>query len=243
MKKRLALIVFPWLLALILPAMAATPLEGEPPLPEEISYVMLKGVVTSYGGAPAAGWMRTYAVIGEGAEVHTIVLPSGIPEEPPSPEENFTYSFLYVRLDNASIVELNYTGLDDLYISGVWSVYNVTFNYYGYENFTLNIETVVSEAPGEMLVTNEWSLFTISIQEVSVIAGRVRLVVQRDFEIPQCDVVVDGEVNLWDLMATAQAYGTTPGLPLYDFELDFNFDFVIDIYDLLQLSIELGKEY
>lgn len=242
MRKRLALIVFPWFLMLILPAMAVAPV-GDEFLPDEISYVMLMGEVTAYGGLPATGWMKTYAIIGEGAEVNAVILPSGIPEEPPSPEENFTYSFLCARLDNASIVELNYTGLDDLYISGVWSVFNVSFTYYAYENLTLKIETIVSEAPGEMLVTNNWSTFTISIQDVPVISGIVTHVIQRAFEIPHCDIDCNSKVDLFDLMKTAKAYGTTPGLPLYSFDLDLNFDFVIDIYDLLQISIELGKEY
>jgi len=243
MKKILALTVFPLVLAMVLPAMAITPVNEEPPLPEEISYVILYGEVTAYGELPAMGWMRTYAVIGEDAEVDTIILPSGIPEELQSPKENFTYSFIYARLDNASIVELNYTGLDDLYISGAWSVYNVSFTYYTYENFTVDVETIVSGAPGEMLVTNNWSIFTISIQGVPVISGSVHHVIQRAFELPHCDIDCNCKVDLFDLMKIAKAYGTTPGLPMYSFDLDLNLDFVIDIYDLLQISIELGKEY
>jgi hypothetical protein len=243
MKKKLALFAIPLILTMFLPVMAFTPPnEGIPP--EGASWIMLKGEVTSYGGVPAMGWFRTYALIGEWAQVYAIVLP-GLSFEPPTAPEigNFTYSFIYVRLENSSIIALNYTGSDDLYVSGLWSVYNMTFAYQTYENFTLTIETITSNATGELLVTNTWSAFTINIEGVSTISGIVSHAIIGTVEIPHCDVDNNRVVDVFDLIRTAKAYGTTPGLECYNFELDFNFDFVIDIYDLLQISIELGKEY
>ncbi len=61
--------------------------------------------------------------------------------------------------------------------------------------------------------------------------------------IPIGDVTFDGEIDIYDLVHMAKAYGNTPGIGSYYFEIDLDANYVIDIYDLTTLAANLGETY
>jgi len=185
-------------------------------------------------------------------------------------KENFTwtYTFYTARLVNASRVELNHTKdteFYDLYILGRWDVYNITFTYVC--NFTLprwNVtwtrEQLVDDTPGELRVTGNWTNFAVEIfdPKVKLISGKV--IFHRVRPIPPPPILPppipigdtwgpdrkpDSNVDIFDLVHAAKAYGSTPGMQMYDFTIDFNFDTSpgIDIYDLSTIAASLGETY
>jgi hypothetical protein len=134
----------------------------------------------------------------------------------------------------------------DFYISGLWDAINVTFVYYPNgegefdgENYNCTMEPVVSNATGELRVFEGWTKFALSITGLDLVSGSVhhRFVGTMDVEIG--DVDEDGAVNIEDLVHVAHAYGGKPGIGNYGFEMDFNFDFQIDVGDLATVAAEI----
>ena len=216
--------------------------------PAAETWVMMQGMVTSYGGLPVAyGWCGVYAEVGEWAEAHAFWIPLTLsPFQEPG--MNFTYSFYAARLVNASLIELNYTETIDFYISGIWDVNKFTFEYAD-GNFTMTMEVIVDDATGELSVTGNWTNFTIAIIGIELISGTVFFhYVTSARPIPISDVTgptgeIDHCVDIFDLVHVAKAYGSTPGIMGFDFDIDFNFDFTIDICDLVTIAASLGEEY
>lgn len=141
--------------------------------------------------------------------------------------------------------EDKYSGYD-FYISGLWDAINVTFVYYPNgegefdgENYNCTMEPVVSNATGELRVFEGWTKFALSITGLDLVSGSVhhRFVGTMDVEIG--DVDEDGAVNIEDLVHVAHAYGGKPGIGNYGFEMDFNFDFQIDVGDLATVAAEI----
>jgi hypothetical protein len=234
--------VIPLLLTLIQAIPATAQLTVDP------TWVVMRGEVEYYGANRAFGQCRVYAEIKEWARAFVAWMPWGGPQIPE------IYNFYAAELVNTTIVELDYGGVD-LYIEGLWNVYNVTFIYEpGIEpgNYSLTIELLVDHGDGTLSVTGNWTDFTVDIPRIEPISGKVTFYAIRFEEIPLGDVsspaigVPDGNVNIWDLAHTAKAYGSTPGnphIPNYDFGIDFNFDFKIDIIDLTTIAVNIGKIY
>lgn len=235
-------------LILITPAIAQ-PIEPPTEPPTEPKWVMMHGEVEYYGAEGAFGWCGVYAEVREWAQAFVAWMPWG------EPQIGVIFNFYAARLVNTTLVELNYSGAD-LYIEGLWNVYNVTFIYEpGIEpgNFTLEIELLVDHGYGTLSVTGNWTDFTVDIRETELITGKVIFYVLEPIRIPIGDVsghpqigVPDGEVNIWDLVHAAKAYDSTPGSPwnpYYDFSFDFNFDYKIDIVDLTTIAVNIGESY
>jgi len=225
-------------------AMTSIPALAQP-VTEPI-FVGMMGMVQSYGDKPAYGYIGAFAKINKSAEVclfwtlhpvHIAVIP-------------YNYSFHVARLDTAKMVALNYSGRD-FYVSGLWDVYNVTF-YYRKDGFNWTMKLWVDDGFGELNVINNWKTFTVDIEyPIKQIFGIVlRYCIRPIKPIPIGDVtgpyapdVPDGEIDIHDLVHVAKAYGNTPGIGNYYFELDFNFDYVVDIYDLTTIAANLGETY
>lgn len=245
MKKTAMLISMLLLLVAYLPLTLAFENHPAPPPPVdgEISGVSLTGMVTTYNSEPAYGWLKVYAQIGEWARAYAFVVPGISFEEEVWHHEwegNFSYSFIFIELLNASTVELNYTGIYDLYIAGLWSAYNITISYVTCENFNITVTPVFEETQGELAVVNGWSEFTLKINGVSV-GGIVHHYFFYSVKVLRCDFNSDGKVNVLDLIAVAQSHGKTPGFIGYNFECDINHDFQIDVYDLLEVCMEFEE--
>jgi hypothetical protein len=211
---------------------------AQPTKATESTFVAVIGSVNSYGGQPAYGWLGAFAEISVQAEVAVFWAPG----EPPELELPATYSFFTAQLVSSETVELDYMG-SDFYVSGLWDVYNVTFIYDEVgKTIEQNIELLIDDGPGELSVTNGWTMFTVGITGIEQIAGIVLYYCIKTVEIPR-DIIWDGTVNIRDLVRVAKAYGTTPGIGNYYFDVDLNYDFVVDIYDLTTLAANLGESY
>jgi hypothetical protein len=213
----------------------------------------MRGRVTQWGMSPAFGWLCAHAkmvnvtdVSREWAAVRAIwTLHEPMVSTHP-PTENFTISFFITKLVNTTMVELNYSGYD-FYVSGLWNVYNITLAYYvdGSGNllsFEMSIEALVIEGEGELCVLNDWDDFQVNIDGIDMLSGKVIMYAVGHWEIKIFDVY-DGDgqhkVNIHDLVRVARRYGSMPGLGDYDFEMDFNFDFKIDVGDLTTLAANI----
>jgi len=217
---------------------------------EGATWVMMHGYINSYGDLPAFGWCGVYAKIGEWAQAFAAWMP-GTPTIPETSPE--TINFYAARLVNTTLVELNYSGAD-LYIEGLWNVYNVTFIYEPGVvpgNYTFKVELLVDHGEGNLRVTDNWKNFAITITGIDEIKGTVIHYCVRQVEvIPMGDVssssgpgIPDYKVDIWDLVHAAKAYGSTPVMMNLDFSMDFNFDFKIDIYDLTTIAVNIGESY
>ena len=117
---------------------------------------MMHGYINSYGDLPAFGWCGVYAKIGEWAQAFAAWTPG-------TPTIGVVTNFYVARLVNTTLVELNYSGAD-LYIEGLWNVYNVTFTYEPGVvpgNYTFNMELLIDHGEGNLTVT-DLSLIHIS---------------------------------------------------------------------------------
>jgi len=247
MKIRKIRYVIPIALSLCLLLTMPTPIISQQ-TPEQSTWVIMYGRIERFGMDPAYGWCGAYAKVREWARVYAAWFPYGGPQIPE------ICNFYAAKLVNASIIELDYLGYD-FYVEGIWNVYNVTFIYEpGTEpgNYSLTITPVVINGLGTLEIIGNWTSFTIKIETMEEVAGTVVFHAVRPREIPLGDVsgvqvgIPDGEVNIWDLVHAAKAYGSTPGNPLlpnYDFSLDFNFNYEIDIYDLTTIAVNIGKTY
>lgn len=233
-----------WVSILLMTLALTIPTFAEPAT--ESTWVFMAGNINWYGNEGLVGWCGAFAKIDEWAEVYALwekfqILP--IPGN---------YTFYYARLANASIIKLDYTG-KDFYILGEWDVLKVILVYDAHGNITRVTELLADDARGELSVTGNWSAFTISIMDpdVKLITGRVVFhritskgpIPRGDVKGPEINSLPDGEIDVYDLVHVAKAQGDTPGMGRYNFDIDFNFDFTIDIYDLTTLAVNFGEEY
>jgi len=221
----------------------------------QVIWVHMKGLVTSYGGQDAFGGIVAHARVAEEeddwARVHGFLT-----QQTPVTDisEEYTFSFLAFRLANTTEVQLNYED-NDLYISGSWNVYNVTWTYFD-NSWTQTIEQIVKEESGELKVNLETAgTFALEIDdpEIEPIAGLVIFYHIRYVAFIEptmlpirrvgADYNGDWKVDIVDLARTARSYGATIGTPRYDFLLDMNFDYVINIIDVSNVAQTFGQEY
>jgi hypothetical protein len=233
-------------IALLLSLMLITPTIAQPTV--NSTWVMMHGRVEYYGANRAFGWCGAYAKIKEWAEAFAAWMPQSGPQIPEK------INFYAARLVNTTLVELNYGGAD-LYIEGLWNVYNVTYIFQpgvAPGNYTLIIELVVDHGKGTLSVTGNWADFTVAIAGIDDVRGKVIHHAVRSMEpIPIGDVsgpelgTPDNAINIMDLVHAARAYGLPPGIN-FDFSMfsmDFNFDFKIDIIDLTTIAVNIGESY
>ncbi len=221
------------------------------------TWVQVFGQVMKFGSNVAYGWLSAHAKMqtinatsAEWAHAHafwttSLVTPMKLGEHCRPGLENFTFSFYFARLVCASAVALNYSGYD-FYISGLWDAYNVTFVYYPNEdgefdgeNFNFTMEPLATNATGELRVMNSWSTFELSISGVDLVSGSVFHYFVGHVEIEMGDVTGEGEVNIHDLVHVAHAYGCKPGFKGFNFDMDFNGDFEIDVGDLATVAANI----
>ncbi|MGB9683549.1 MAG: hypothetical protein ACPL1Z_01300 [Candidatus Bathyarchaeales archaeon] len=211
-------------------------------------WVMVYGRVKNYGLNYANGWCSVYAKVDEWARAFVVWTPVKgvqIPE---------IINFYAAELNETRSVELNYNGAN-LYIEGLWNVYNVTYIFEPGTtpgNYTLDVELMVDRSYGTLTVINNWEAFAVNIHGLDVISGEViHYAVRSEVAIPLGDVSgsspgePDRKIDIWDLVHTAKTYGQRPGTNFnFDtFSMDFNFDFQIDITDLGTIAVNIGEGY
>jgi hypothetical protein len=236
--KKIMVPIFAFLvLTLVTPAFAQ--------LPTAPVFVSMRGNVTSYGAKGAFGYCGVLAEINVTAHAFLAWIPFGGPAIPE------IYNFYAAELANGTAVKLNFEA-QDLYIQGLWNVYNVTFIYQPGQtqgNYSLTKELLVNQGPGSLSVTGNWTDFAVNILSISLVQGNVTFHAISGVRIPPGDVTgpngkPDRKIDVYDLALVARAYGSTPSqTSLYQFGLDFNFDFTIDIYDVTTVAASLGTTY
>lgn len=90
-----------------------------------------------------------------------------------------------------------------------------------------------------MHVFNGWRLFKISIEGIDTLKGFVFMYTIRAMMVKMCDIDNDGKVDVIDLVRMARRFRAMPALGEYDFEMDFNCDYKIDIGDLGTLAANI----
>ena len=220
----------------------------------QYTWVHIVGPVTDWNGRPAWGWLCAHAKISANENVSRVYLcwvpQMEIPYFNMTPfSTNFTFSFYAAKLVETDSIRFNYQG-NDFYISGLWTVLNITFTY-TYHNKCIDYqwtEQVIAEnATGELKVYNGWSRFTVSIANIGDVNGQVRFHSMSSMRVLEGDVTYDGVVDISDLVHVARRIGSTPGwimgqmnFNLEEFaHVDINFDFQIDIHDLVSVATEI----
>jgi parallel beta-helix repeat protein len=61
--------------------------------------------------------------------------------------------------------------------------------------------------------------------------------------VPSPDLNNDGVIDILDLVRFALAYGSIPGIPIWNPYIDLNQDSIIDIFDLVIIAVNYGKTY
>jgi hypothetical protein len=220
------------------------------------TWVRMLGIITQWDVTPVFGFIGAHAAMvnkngtyHEWARVHAIWS-----FEPPSrlnctkpPTENVTFTFYAAGLVNSTKISLNNTvdnRTDNLYISGLWNVRNVTTTILIYGNGTIEVERLVRpmvyNATGELHVFDNWSKFVLYITGIPLLKGWVKRADIFHAEIKMCDVDGDGDVDLIDLVKVAKRYRTVPGLwSENDFHMDFNCNEQIDMGDLTTVAANM----
>jgi len=209
------------------------------------TWVLMTGSVKKYGDESLGGWCNVFAEVDSWAEVHAFWVK---PQILPIPG---IYVFHYARLATASMVKLNYEE-KDFYVLGTWDAFKVTIVYRDRDDTSRIVEPIAEGARGEFSVTGNWKDFSISIDspDVKLISGTVvfhRITIRGP--IPRGDIrgfstqTPDGRIDAVDLFFIARAYGSVPGMSSYDFRVDLNFDFKIDINDFQIFAANFGREY
>ena len=218
------------------------------------------GMVESYDGQIAAGWLNALIKSSENesmARVHLCWMPYNFslnPENMLQPT-NFTFTFYAARLISATSIQLNYSGYD-LYIEGIWKVYNVTFHYYDedqngeFENYDGPYTSIVAQnVTGQLKISGGWQTFTVSLTGFENVNGKIVFSRISTMRVLEGDFNFDNQVDIYDLVHVAKHIGSMPGcvngkidMNLEDFaSVDLNFDFQVDIYDLWTVATEIGE--
>jgi hypothetical protein len=210
------------------------------------TWVSATGIIYSYGSDDALGMMNIFAMEGnwsEGLCAFSVPPLGPITLIYPPPPLNFT---LYIaRIVDASTVKLGYNGYD-MWISGLWGVSNVTNPRTIRDIGKLIQNTVV--APGELGITENWTLFAINIEGFESIQGNITHHCIRDMDnaderFPRCDINNDFRVNMRDIGMCCDAFGSTFGFSRYNFSADVNSDLQVNMRDIGTCCNAFGKNY
>jgi hypothetical protein len=168
---------------------------------------------------------------------------------------NFSYSFYAARLVEANVSMLDFEGAD-FFMNGTWNVVNVTISQtiiktgdsesgYTVDRQTkTDVDPIVTEAYGELKVTDNWTKFVLSIEgndELNGVVGRTWMtqMIFNRFKVSEDETE---KVSRVDLTTLAKNYGARPGWGSYDSNMDFNCNYKIDIADLATVAAHVqGK--
>ena len=226
-----------------------------PPISSEL--IQIAGRVTTWQGANASGCLTADATITNDTSVQNTsdVSVSWSPWVPPtaspvSLSAPWNFSFYDARLVNTTTVELENSG-NDLYVLGIWNVFNVTLGDGGASLAKQSTSYVVANATGtftcDLKVPGNW---TLSITGLSGnVAGSVTCVRTHAQRILEGDIFGKGYVDIFDLVYVARLLGATPGAPQWGGASNFenvqkacvSGDYQVSIYDLVTVATEIGQ--
>jgi hypothetical protein len=113
--------------------------------------------------------------------------------------------------------------------------------------FTATTKQNTGCVPGKLYVTGNWTYLAVEIEGFGILSGKVQEYhVNYDPENPtvaRTDVNHNRKIDVCDVAKVARAYGSKIGSPLYNPDLDFNSDSIINITDLTIVARNFGKTY
>jgi len=121
--------------------------------------------------------------------------------------------------------------------------------YYEEPMFQVNVpRQSLNPALGQLYVTGNWTDFVVEINGFGALSGEVLdYVVEYEPEssvsVARTDLNHNRKIDINDIAVVAHAYGSTPGSPRYDPNLDFNSDSIINITDLAIVARNFGKTF
>lgn len=220
--------------------------------PFQRSWIRLNGIVETWGSQEVNGslWVNAWTV-GFDEEVRQAAFATAIWTNTTNFRQrgNFSYSFYVARLVDANVSALNFEEVD-FFMNGTWNVFNVTIsqtiitsgdleNHYTVDRQTkTDIDPIANKAYGELNVTDNWTKFVLSIDDVDELNGLVNRARMRQMMFNKFKVSEDGtdKVSRIDLTVLARIYGARPGWGSYDSNMDFNCNYKIDIADLTTVA-------
>ncbi len=162
-------------------------------------------------------------------------------------KENFTYTFYAARLNAASVSEFSISDTD-YFLNGTWNLYNVTstITVITDENNTIisvhrDSDTKITQAYGELSITDNWTQFTLNINGQDSLSGTVSRTLTRQAAFNRFAIIDQSatKVTRADLNQIATCFRATPGWGNYDAQMDFNGNFQIDIADLSTVAANM----
>jgi hypothetical protein len=224
------------------------------------SFVRMDGVITQWGDTPVKGGIqaqsRTVIVNATNVRQGSIatVLWTSNDSRPISAlrsRENFTYTFYAARLTNVNVSSLNETGYI-FFLNGTWNVWKVTSTFTITTDSSGNITNVnrdqntvplVTGAYGELKIASSSNKFTLAITGIDSLTGTVRVqrMTTRMFN-PFIVNNTDGQTTVTpaDVATIANCYGSSPGFGNYGQNMDYNFNFKVDICDLTTAAANIN---
>ena len=221
-------------------------------VPFQRSWIRLNGIVETWGSQGVNGslWVNARTV-GFDEDVRQAAFATAIWSNTTNVRHlgNFSYSFYVARLVDANVSALNYDDTD-FFMNGTWNVYQVSINQTiiksgdlesGYtinRQTNTNVDPIVTGAYGELNVTDNWTKFVLSIDGVDPLNGLVNRARMSQMIFNKFKVSEDGtdKVSRVDLTVLAGIYGARPGWGSYNSNMDFNYNYKIDIADLTTVA-------
>jgi hypothetical protein len=221
-------------------------------VPFQRSWIRLNGIAETWGAQEVNGslWVNARTV-GSDENVWQAAFATAIWSNTTNYRHlgNFSYSFYVARLVDANVSVLNYEDTD-FFMNGTWNVYHVSINQtiiksgdlesgYTVDRQTkTDVDPVATGAYGELKVTDNWTKFVLSIEGVDELNGLVNRARMSQMIFNKFKVSEDGteKVSRVDLTVLSGIYGARPGWGSYDSNMDFNFNYKIDIADLTTVA-------
>lgn len=102
--------------------------------------------------------------------------------------------------------------------------------------------------PGEVYVTGDWTDLAVEIEGFGMPSGKVqehhvKYEPENVYSVVRTDVNHNRKIDIRDVAKVAHVYGSTVGSPLYDPNLDFNSDSIINIVDVAAVARNFGKTF
>lgn len=166
--------------------------------------------------------------------------------------ENFTYSFYTARLIQGNTSALDSNG-NAFFLNGTWNVWSVTEAFTIRTNSTtgrilsvhcnVNAVPLATDAYGTLTVPAGWNTFTLAINGVAPLTGKVVAevtvsAVLNPFMVSPASSTAT--VTRSDLAAIVSAYGSMPGYGNYNINMDYTLHYKIDICDLATAAANLA---
>jgi hypothetical protein len=224
--------------------------------PTQKTWVRINGVIDSWGEEEVNGLLQTRA--------RTTLLANESKRELTSAtaiwttndsrqissvksKENFTYTFMAARLNDAQVSEFSISDTD-YFLNGTWNLYNVTntVTVITDENNTIvnvlrDSDSQIIQVNGNLTVTDNWTKFTLSLEGQDDLTGSVTRSLTRQTSFNRFAFVDQSatKISRADLAQVATCFRAMPGWGNYDSQMDFNGNFEIDITDLSTVAANL----